>query len=43
MERLVELNNVLNLEKKESEVIAEPKETIPATTQPDKVLCTMER
>ena len=43
LERLVELNNALSLDKKESEVIAEPEETIATATQSKKELCTMER
>ena len=43
LERLIELNNALSLDKKDSEVIAEPEETIATATQPKKELCTMER
>ena len=43
LERLIELNNALSLDKKESEVIAEQEETIATTAQSKKELCTKER
>ncbi len=43
LERLVELNNALSLDKKESEVIAEQEETIATAAQSKKELCTKER